>query len=203
MALQEQLGGEFLPPSDVIDACGNVLLVHKHNTLDQLFDAGLLTQAQAQRLFKFAGVRNPFDSLASLYVKKKHEYQKNMADPNSWVHRKPGYVEDMRFCRNHSFDEWIARHYRASTLKRLLGRGRRSMYRRFTAGMDFVIRFEQLHSDFSEALRRAGVTRHLELPTFNVTGHRVHDYRSYYSAASRRAVEHTFRIDLRRYGYQF
>lgn len=202
-ALREQLGGEFLPPSPLIDAHGKVLLGHKHNTLRQLLDAGLLTQEQTQRLFKFTGVRNPFDSLVSLYMKKKHEYQKFLTDPKSWVHRKRGYAEDIRFCRDHSFDEWIAWHYRASTLKRLLGRGRSSMYRQFTEGVDFVIRFEQLHDDFREALRRAGATRRIELPKFNVTDSRARGYRSYYSEASRDVVKHAFRIDLRQYGYDF
>jgi hypothetical protein len=201
--LREQLGGEFLPRHAVTDAHGKIVLSHKHNTLQQLLDAGLLTHAEADGLFKFAGVRNPFDSLVSLYMKKKHKYQKNLADPSSWVHRDPAYAEDMRFCRDHSFDEWIARHYHGSTLKRLLGRGRRSMYARFTEGVDFVVRFEHLNRDFSAALRRASVTRHVELPAVNVTGERGPSYRSYYSAASRRAVEQTFRSDLEQYGYCF
>ena len=136
-------------------------------------------------------------------MKKRHKYQKNLADPSSWVHRDSDYVDDIRFCRDHSFDQWIARHYRGSTLKRLLGRGRHSMYAKFAEGTDFVVRFEQLNHDFAEALRRAGVAQHVELPTVNVTDDRAPSYRSYYSDASRRVVQRTFRADLEQYGYCF
>lgn len=199
--LKTEYKGLDLPSTDLLDDAGNMLVQSKHNTLKQLLEHRLIDQGEADSVYKFASVRNPFDSLASLYQKQREQYQPLINDPDSWVHRIPGYIQSMRFCRDHSFDEWIEKYYgRRSLLRRKLRP--RSMFRHFTRNMDFVIRFENMQADFKTVLREAGVDRAMEIPELNRTSNKRH-YREYYSPKSRRIVEREFREDLKRYGYGY
>ena len=109
--LINELGGHFFPEKDIFDVNGNRIVRHKHCTLNDLITNNLISEAELTSLFVFAGVRNPFDSLASLYVKKLTKYKELPSDPNSWVHKQPRYLDDLIFCQNHSFDEWIYKNY--------------------------------------------------------------------------------------------
>jgi hypothetical protein len=174
----------------------------KHTTLAELLTHGCLSADERSRLLVFACVRNPFDSLVSLYVKKAVTYQPLLDDPSAFIHRVPGYVEDMEWCRSHSFDEWVHRHYAPSILDRLFGSKRRSMFAKYTDGVDVVMRFERLQEDFDSVLARAGLPP-LQVPRINPTPERQPDYRRYYTPRSRRIVEYLSRDDCERYGYRF
>jgi hypothetical protein len=151
-------------------------------------------------------VRNPFDTLVSFYIKKAVTYQPLLNNPASFVHRIPGYAEDMRWAKEHTFDQWIERRYSRGLLDRVL-RGRRggpaSLFSRYAEGVDAVMRFESLQTDLDGVLARAGVTRRIVIPNFNITPERDRDYRRYYTPRTRRIVESRFAEDLRRYDYQF
>jgi Sulfotransferase family len=201
--LCQELGGEFLPESDILDARGFAVMRHKHNTLKQLYEHHLLTPDEKNRFFTFTCVRNPYDSLVSLYVKLSSTYQYLLEDDTAFVHRVPGYVESMHWCRTHSFDEWIEERYGPRRVLRFFKKRRRaSMYRRYTEGADFVMRFEQLQQDFDVVLQRAGLDP-LKIPFFNATPERGSDYRAYYGKRSRELVESALEEDLQRYGYRF
>jgi len=201
--LCRELGGEYLPETDIIGANGNITVQKKHSTLSQLLDRGLLSQEDRGRLCVFAAVRNPFDSLVSLYVKKSKTYQPLLDDPDSWVHRVAGYAEDMRYCRTHTFDEWIDKQYGVGTLGRWLRRGRGSLYRKYIDGVDAVIRFENLQEEFNQLLGRQGIELQLTIPRQNTTPQRRANYQEYYCPRSRKLVEQAFAEDLRRFAYQF
>lgn len=201
--LKDRFGGEQLPAENVCDADGYIKVPSKHCTVQQLLDHGVISAADASKLLVFAGVRNPFDSLVSLYVKKGQGYQHELADPDSWVHKVRGYVDEMEYCRTHSFDEWIEKHYKVSWMDRVLGRGQRELYGRYTRGANRVIRFERLQQDFESVMREAGVKGDVSIPRVNPTVHRGPNYQSYYAPSSRKLVEYVFRPDVERYGYTF
>jgi hypothetical protein len=200
--LAEKLGGEYLPEADVVDERGMIAVPQKHTTLRQLLEHGILSEDERRRVLVFTCVRNPFDSLVSLYVKKAITYQSLLGDPSAFIHRVPGYVEDMAWCRSHSFDEWVERHYAPSILDRMLRRKRRSMFGKFTDGVDVVMQFERLQADFDSVLAQVGLAP-MTIPTINPTPERDADYRRYYSSRSRRIVEYLSREDNNRYGYRF
>lgn len=199
----DELEGAYLPPKDILGSDGRFILRMKHSTLPQLLEHAQLSSQEASKLFKFSCVRNPFDSLVSLYTKKRCNYQSLLEDPDSWVYHAPGYVDDMKFCQDHSFEEWVLKRFKEKTLKGILRPKRRSLSRKYTQGVDFVMRFERLQGDFDEVLRRAGVERRLEIPRLNVTAARKRRYREYYSDRARRIVEKFFLDDFRTYGYEF
>ena len=118
------------------------------------------------------------------------------------MHRYDGYAQDIEYCRTHDFNQWIKARYASGLLDRWRHRGQRRLYGPWANGVDFVMRHENLQTDFDEAMRRAGVGLDVEIPLVNVTD-RARDYRQYYSRASRRVVEYAFEEELTRFGYRF
>ncbi len=201
--LVKRFGGEPLPATDILDARGFARVQSKHCTITQLRGEGLIPADYASRYTTVTAVRNPFDSLVSLYVKKRDKYQKDVADPASWVHKVRGYVEDIEFCRTHSFSEWAARRYAVSRFDRLLGKGRRSLYGRYTAGVEKVMRFERLQQDFEAVMRSLGAQDDVTIPSVNRTSQRSSSYQEYYTPETRKLVDYVFRRELELYGYSF
>jgi hypothetical protein len=201
--LVQRFGGESLPPENILDRDGFIRVQSKHCTIPQLRAEGLLPADYASRYTTLTTVRNPFDSLVSLYVKKRDKYEKDVADPTSWVHSVRGYVEDIEFCRTHTFSEWAMKRYAVGRLDRLLGKGRRSLYGRYTAGVETVMRFERLQQDFEAVMRRLGIEDGVTIPAVNRTAQRSSRYQEYYTPETRKLVEYVFRDELTRYGYSF
>ena len=201
--LCDKLEGEYLPTTDIVDPGGLIIVGHKHNSVHELLEHGLLTPKEKAGLFTFTAVRNPFDSLVSLYVKLASTYQYLLEDKDAFIHRDPGYMDEMNWCRTHSFDEWIERRYAPRRVLRLFRvRRRASMFQRYIEGAEVVMRFERLQQDFDDVLRRVGLEP-LNIPFFNATPNRGSDYRAYYSQRSRRLVESAFSDDLDRFSYRF
>ncbi len=196
LLLVRSVEGAWTPPRDVIAADGLLLAPRKHTTLEQLVSARLLTAGEISGSFVFTAVRNPFDSLVSLWVKKRTTYQELLDDPASFINRSAWSRADVQFALDHSFDEWIARNHGE-------GSKPRHMYGPFIKSADFIMRFEDLKHDFAEAMKRIGVSSHHEIPSINRTEGREPDYRSYYSERSRRLVEAVFAPDLERFDYRF
>jgi hypothetical protein len=201
--LLDRFGGEHLPGEDIVGGDGFYAVPRKHCSVKQLLEYKVLPADYRSKWVTFTSIRNPFDSLVSMYVKKRDKYQPLLADPNAWIHRVAGYVEDMDFCRTHSFEEWLDKHYAVSWLDRTLGRGRRSLHDRYTFGVNSVMRFERLQQDFEQVMRSAGITGDVTIPAVNATPNKSANYQSYYTERARMLVEYTFKPDLDRYGYTF
>jgi hypothetical protein len=201
--LCEDYGGKFLPPEDILDSRGMISIQKKHSTLAELIKGKILTREEAKSFLKVAAVRNPFDSLVSLYFKQRLKYQPLLADASSWVNRSPRYAAYMRYAQTHSFNEWVFKVSYRKLIKRLLG-FRASMYADYTRGMDIVMRYENIEKDLGEVFRRAGMTQNVNIPMVNRTDERRgRDYRSCYSRRAALAVGIAYSYDLKTYGYQF
>jgi len=201
--LCKEYQGEFLPSSDMMDSSGRIMVERKHSTLPQLLEHKVLSAEEAQCLLKLAAVRNPFDSLVSLYVKQRFKYKPLLSDPNSWVNQHPRYVKSMKFAQTHSFEQWIFRVCYRGIIKNLLGL-RSSMFAHHTSGMDIVLRYESIEKDLKEAFGRAGIPWKADLPKVNRTDERTDgDYRALYSRAAALTVRFAYAYDLSAYGYKF
>jgi hypothetical protein len=202
-ALQEHLGGEYLPRESIYRGDGRLDVPYKHCTLRQLTSRGLVTEVMRRELLVFSTVRNPFDSLVSLYVKNATVYQERIDRPSSFLYEREDRHADVRFCATHTFDEWIEHLFGVSKRDRLLGRPVKERTNRYLVGADVVMRFESLQEDFDGVLRRSGVEEQITVPLVNATTDRPRDYRSFYSPKSRDLVERAWRSDLERFGYSF
>jgi hypothetical protein len=201
--LCQRYGGEFIPSHDILDSRGHILVDKKHSTLSDLIKHKLLATEEADSLLKVAAVRNPFDSLVSLYYKQRSKYQPLLSDPASWVNRLPGYAGSMRYARAHSFNRWVLRVSYRKLIKRLLG-FRPSMFAEHTRGVDVVMRYENIEADLDAVFRKAGMGCEAKIPTVNRTGERPNsDYRSCYSRLTEIAVTLAYSGDLKMYGYTF
>ena len=195
-ALIPHLGGEWLPPSDVRGGDGALLAPQKHTTVAQLRRAGLITDEQLRDLFVLVGVRNPFDSLVSLYEKIRQNYVRHFDDPTHWMHNNPRQVRLMKVAAEDGFNAWVrAKYPRAKVRKPLMFQAP------FMEAADFFIRLEQLQEDFSEAMTKVGLSG-VEVPRINTTK-RERDYRPFYDRRSRRRIERVFAPSFARFGYRF
>jgi hypothetical protein len=201
--LRERFGGEFIPSDSILDSQGLTLVDKKHSTLSDLINHKILTTSEAKSLLKVAAVRNPFDSLVSLYFKQRSKYQPMLGDPASWVHRIPRYAEDMRYAQAHSFDRWVLRVTYRKLIKRLFG-FHPSMFAEHTRGVDVVMRYETIAADLEEVFRKTGMASEAKIPVVNRTEERVNwDYRRCYSHITELAVRIAYSRDLKMYGYKF
>ena len=201
--LCKHYGGEFLPPQDILNGDGRISVQKKHSTLAELIRNHLLTAEEAGSLLKVATVRNPFDTLVSLYFKQRYKYRPLLDDPNSWVNRYPTYAKNMRYAQTHSFNAWVLRKCAIQTAKRLRG-DPPSMFCNYMDGIDVAMRYETIRDDLRDVFSRAGMPTDVTIPSVNRTEERpAHGYNSFYSRWSRLAVSIAFSDDLRRYGYVF
>jgi hypothetical protein len=201
--LCQHYGGEFLPAEDILDGDGRVCAQKKHSTLTELIKYKILAPGEAKSLLKVAAVRNPFDTLVSLYFKQRFKYQPLLADPDSWVNRWPTYAKNMRYAREHSFTRWVFRKCSRQLAKRLLGFPP-SMFVDYTEGTDVVMRYESIDRDLEGVFKKVGMEPKVGIPVVNRTDERPErNYRSYYSRSAALAVSMAFHDDLKTYGYKF
>lgn len=132
------------------------------------------------RLFKFAFVRNPWDTLVSRYS---YLLQTTEHPRHQLVKSMPGFADylawEIRRGKQHQAD-WVT-----DASGKLL--------------VDYIGRFEKLHADFAEACRRLNLSA--ELPRVNTSAHR--DYREFYTPTTRELVAREFRRDIELFGYTF
>ena len=192
----EQMDARFIPEADIKDDNGKIVYQKKHTTLPELKKLGLVDDEMLRDYTVFTTVRNPFDSLLSLWTKKKFKYTSLRDDPESFVNTLPGYREDMEFIENHSFSEWLEHFFE--------GKKRPTVNRKHAEGVDRLLRFETLQQDFERLLEEctpSGET--FVIPVVNETDNRDKDYKGAYDDKSRRYIEEKFAGDLRDYGYAF
>jgi hypothetical protein len=146
-------GGEFVPSEDVLDSRGFISVQKKHSTLSELIEHNLLTLEEAKSLRKIAAVRNPFDSLVSLYFKQRLKYQPLLADPSSWVNRSIGYPAQMHYADSIRLMSGFSGSTESSSRDSCEVA---SMFAEYTRGMDVVLRYESI-----EILRRRSAEQEL------------------------------------------
>jgi hypothetical protein len=125
------------------------------------------------RCFRFAIVRNPWEQMASLYVRL-HPHDRELTAFRDWLRQfslERGTVPQASL-----FDD----------------DGR--------CLVDFIGRFEQLDDDFAAACDRAGLPR-IALPHTNAGGRL--DMTDIYDEPSMRIVERLYAADIERFGYTF
>jgi hypothetical protein len=198
--LCEQLGAQEIPNEPV----GGLSRV-KHATLDDLLKYGVLDRADVAPLLTFTTVRNPFDSLVSLYAKQRWEY----ADvEHEFFERVPGYSDSIKMAAQVEFPDWIRwrfgpRSWKARARRWIPGSDvGRHLYESYLHGVEVVMRFESLQADFDAVMERLQLPP-ITVPEYNVTSSRSREYRPYYDRRSRRLVEQRFAPDLERFGYEF
>ncbi|CAN5475376.1 MAG: hypothetical protein ACR2JP_06705 [Acidimicrobiia bacterium] len=175
----------------------------KHASAAELVQRGLLSADEIAGLYVFGAIRNPYDSLVSLYEKMHGGYAPLLDDPTAWVHRQPAYLASMRVAVGAEFSDWVIFHLTRRPkwqLPRATFTRGRSIPDRYL-GLDRLLRYETLQGDFDAAMDDLGLPR-LEIPRVNVTD-RIADYRSRYTPTARWLARRTYRRYQDVFGYRF
>ena len=90
--LKEKLDGKRIPGPKA--DTGPVKVRPHHCTYTQLVDSGLMTAEKLEGLFKFTGVRNPYDQMVSKYIKHCQRLENN---PANYPWAKEGTPADVDF----------------------------------------------------------------------------------------------------------
>ncbi|GHD19813.1 hypothetical protein GCM10007052_28750 [Halioglobus japonicus] len=153
----------------------------------------LLDPDKYRRYFKFTFVRNPWDRAVSAYTYLQQGGSAASSDDSLWSEFVGNFA---------SFDEFVTQWMTPENVMRnaLFTPQIVFLTNRFgQMDMDYVGRFENLHSDFSAIAQKLGVER--ELPHLNQS--RSQPYQTFYSEASRQRVAEVYRQDIEAFGYSF
>jgi hypothetical protein len=210
--LTDRFEAIYLPERDIVDSKGEVVVPHKHTSLPQLRESGLLDAmlpdpAERERLTIASTIRNPFDMIVSAWyrwyrkLKPDHpqfnpQFEQRVGDQR----RPPAVLDEARA----DFERWLVHRYQPRLGQRLLGRYRRAQAFRWTVGSDVVMRFERLQEDFDALMARLGVEGPVEIPEVNITRERDRRaYQEWYTPRARQIVAGVFAEDIAEFGYAF
>lgn len=195
--LVRKADGYYIPEEDTLNENGKLLIKKKHTTINELVEFNVISQSKLDSLLKFTTIRNPYDSLVSLWTKKKYKYSmKKRLDPESVVNKIPGFDKDINFIQNHNFSEWI--------IQMFSKRPAPFINARHTKGVDIILRFENLQEDFNKKiLSRFGISESLTIPSKNVTKNRSNDYKEYYTKEAIDVVFEKLKDEILEFGYEF
>jgi hypothetical protein len=206
--LKEHLAGKSIPREEMRE--GDKVIVRKHHcTYKQLVDAGLMTPEKLESLFKFTGVRNPYDQMVSKHIKhcsrrdndiKKFPWLKGLRgdESNSEMSQRSNRMQT-------DFLLWLKRIETLYAEVNKLESGPLDFLNR----ADHVIRFEALQTGFDEVVKRLGVAEPIQLVEFNITAAREEapkkkrSYKDFYNNESRAIVARLFAPVIERFGYSF
>ncbi|NHK28066.1 sulfotransferase family 2 domain-containing protein [Parvularcula flava] len=198
-ALRKNLGGKQVPNEDIRNDAGKVIVARKHSKLSEIMKHELIDPADFNNAVRVTTVRNPFDSVYSLWYKKKYTYVPLLDDPSSFIHKDQNSVNDMLFVKENGFEEWFKKHYDTDET----GKTSQGIYKRWTHQANHIMKFENLAEDFSELLDKLGVEKKFEIGILNPTEGRKRDYRTAYTDEMRQIGEKAFAAELKKYNYEF
>lgn len=230
--LIEKLGGEKLPEKDLMLAKKYKLVGEKHNSLKQLIGFKLISQQELESYLTFGTVRNPFDRFATAYQRYISSWWSQMIqsdDPNCPANRvgatyRARYVKNVQqqiqLAREEGFEKWLSRKIllpqrldrrvksgfkywlRKQPLLLTQSSVKRNIAYPLINGVDRVIRYERLESDFNQILRQAGIDEYIPIPHTNKTPGKK-SYQAQYSPTARAIVEQELAQELAAFEYTF
>ena len=155
---------------------------------------------EERNYFVFAVLRNPMEIAVTVYEKVRANAKGNFTNPKLFkengghitkLHRqKFNFIKD----KNASFQEYFTRFFKKP-------------YDNFSSltldGCDFVIRYENIESDYILALEKAGIENPKPLPVANKTAGKSNDLSLYYTDEIKEHAIYVFAPFLEKYGYNF
>lgn len=170
-------------------------ILHKHSTYDDFLR---IASDQERTYFVFSSIRNPLDSTVSLYFKYKSDHRKQFSQEKNTHSRVLRFFSQgqFNFVLNTDAD---FRTYFLKFYKVPYNNWSSLSHRTF----DYVIRFENLQDDFSEALRQIGIEQVRPLPSSNKTGGREKDFLAYYTPETIARAKWVFGPFMDEWGYEF
>jgi hypothetical protein len=197
--LIKKLAFEWIPSEDLLDEVKNIKVAKKHCTFADLINYQILQKHIVKKYLTFVTVRNPFESLYSAWYKKKYTYTELLEDKNSFIYKKPGFLEDMIYIRDNSFSDWVVKTYEKLAQDNV----KRHLDGTYLNYADRVLRFEYLNEDFKKMIQDYNLPYPGEIPVINKTEGKPSNYREFYTTEAREIITKTYSLDLEKFSYHF
>ena len=171
-------------------------ILKKHSRYHEFLT--IATEEQ-KKYFVFSGIRNPMDSIISVYSKFAGNHKGKFTNPQDWKVN-GGYVkENQRKLyadvknSNLNFQQFFKKYYKVPYDK-----WSRLDHEKF----DYIIRYENIQDDFSIVLQKLNIEQKRELPRLNKTLGKE-DYTQYYTPDIRKRAVFVFSPFMEKWGYSF
>ena len=170
-------------------------LLRKHSLYHEFWK---IASKEEKKYFTFAVLRNPMDIVVTIYEKMKSDAKKNFNNPEL-LKQNGGHIsikqqEAYRFIQNNnaSFQEFFLKffilpydNYASITMNKC----------------DFVIRYENIESDYLQALEKCGINDPKPLPVANKTIGKNKNMNDYYTKDIQQRASFIFGPFLKKHGY--
>src|ERR1041385_3725330 len=171
-------------------------ILRKHSRYHEFLKVATEDQ---KKYFVFSGIRNPMDSIVTVYSKMISNHKGKFTNPNDWV-KNGGYVKDRQLElykdvieNNLSFQDFFRKYYKLP-----FDKWSRLDHARF----DYLIRYENIESDFSAVLSKLNIEQKRPLPKLNTTKGKE-DFTHYYTPDVRKRAIFVFAPFMNKWGYSF
>jgi len=190
------LSGSTAISNELCELYDGKKILRKHSKYQEFLKVATDEQ---KRYFIFSGIRNPMDLVVSEFLKIKNNHKQRYTTPSEW-RRNGGTLSDENLRlydeitkNNLSFADYFKKYFRLP-----YDNWSSAAHKKF----DFVIRFENLRSDFSEVLKRLNIEPVRELPQINKTSEKG-NFIKYYTPDIREKAVFVFGPFMKKWGYTF
>lgn len=196
--LIKKFNAEWIPSENLLD--NNIIKVDKkHCTFTDLIDFNIVEKHIIRKYLTFVTVRNPFESLYSAWYKKKFTYVKLLDDKNSFIYKKPGFLKDMLYIKDHEFSDWIVSNYKHLAEDNT----KRHINGAYLNYAERILKFERLNEDLRQVIEDNNIPYPGDIPIINKTEGKPSNYREFYTSEAREIIEKTYFLDLKEFSYCF
>jgi len=171
-------------------------ILRKHSRYHEFLKTA--TEEQ-KKYFVFSGIRNPMDTVITVYSKFANNHKGKYTDPQQW-RKNGGYVKDKRLqlfsdIKNAqlTFQEYFLKYYKVP-----YDRWSRLDHEKF----NYIIRYENIQNDFRTVLQKLNIEPVRDLPTLNKTEGKQ-DYTNYYTPEIQKRAVFVFGPFMDKWGYSF
>lgn len=180
---------------ELIENYSGKTVLHKHANYHEFLRIATPDQ---KKYFVFAGVRNPLDEAVSLYYKFLTNHKSNYTSPDKllknggWVtQRKVDIYNQVQIDKD--FNKFLRMFYKVVYTNNInINKNH----------CDYILRFENLDSDFSTALKAMGIDKKRPLPLLNKTK-KSGEFVDYYTDESIPYALNIFGPFMTEWGYNF
>lgn len=158
-----------------------------------------IAKPDEKNYFVFSCIRNPLDTIASQYFKRKTNHKGNYTKMERWLGRG-------RHVRRHALEEFDFVKNTGADFPAFFKKFYKLPYDNWSSlahkEFDFVIRFENLQDDFAEVLELLGIEQKRPLPLVNKTSEKQ-DFLAYYTPEIYEQARRVCGPFMKKWGYDF
>jgi len=194
--IEVPLTGSWTIHLELCKRYGGEAILHKHASYQEFVHSGYFKEISS--LFAFATIRNPLDEAVSRYFKYRSDHKGVFSNPNSMVAFRADYADLEKFQyiqkTGADFSAFFLRYYRWPYS---------NMLDYFPKHLSYLMRFEQLQTDFNSVLSRLCIEPEGDLPRRNKTDDRDENWKPYYSSAAIERAKKVMAPFMAQWGYHF